>query len=76
MLKSTDWYAVRQIETGQAIPENLLNYRASVRAAANSIESAINGCTTIDEFKALFTVPVDEDGRPTGSAIIHSWPKE
>ena len=27
MLKSTDWYAVRQVETGQAIPENLLNLR-------------------------------------------------
>lgn len=76
LLSPTDWYAVRQVETGLAIPETTLNYRASVRSSANSIESAINGCTTIDEFKALFTVPVDDDGRPTGNAIIHSWPKE
>lgn len=76
LLSPSDWYAVRKVETGLAIPDTTLNYRASVRAAANSIESAINGCTTIDEFKALFTVPVDDQNRSTGNAIIHSWPKE
>lgn len=73
-LKSTDWYAVRQVETSQAIPEALANYRASVRSACDSICSAINGCTTLDEFIALFTTPTDEEGNVTGNAIINQWP--
>ena len=74
LLKDTDWYAVRQVETSQAIPQNILDYRASVRAASNSIESAINGCTTLEEFIALFTAPTDADGNVTGNAIINQWP--
>jgi hypothetical protein len=73
-LKSTDWYAVRQVETSEAIPETVLNYRASVRAASDSICSAITGCTTLEEFIALFTVPVDEEGRITGKSVIDGWP--
>jgi hypothetical protein len=74
LLKDTDWYAVRQVETSQAIPQSVLDYRASVRAASNSIETAINGCTTLDEFIALFTAPTDADGNVTGNAIINQWP--
>jgi len=73
-LKSTDWYAVRQVETSEAIPETVLNYRASVRSACDSICSAITGCTTLEEFIALFTVPVDEEGRITGKSVIDGWP--
>ena len=75
MLKSTDWYAIRQVETSQAIPENLLNYRASVRSSCDSICSAITGCTTLEEFIALFTVPTDADGRPNGKAPIDNFPE-
>ena len=74
LLKDTDWYAVRQVETSQAIPQSVLDYRASVRAASNSIETAINGCTTLEEFIALFTAPTDADGNVTGNAIINQWP--
>ena len=74
LLKDTDWYAVRQVETSLAIPQDALDYRASVRSASNSIETAINGCTTLDEFIALFKVPTDEDGRPNGKAVINGWP--
>ena len=73
-LKSTDWYAVRQVETSEAIPETVLNYRASVRSACDSICSAITGCTILEEFIALFTVPVDEEGRITGKSVIDGWP--
>jgi hypothetical protein len=74
LLKDTDWYAVRQVETSQAIPQSVLDYRASVRAASNSIETAINGCTTLEEFIALFTAPTDADGNVTGNSIINQWP--
>ena len=73
-LKSTDWYAVRQVETAEAIPEAVSNYRASVRSSCDSICSAITGCTTLEEFIALFTVPTDEERNPTGNAIINGWP--
>ncbi len=75
LLQNTDWYAVRQVETSLAIPQNILDYRAAVRASSNSIETAINGCTTLDEFIALFTVPTNEDGKPNGKAIIDGWPE-
>lgn len=75
LLKDTDWYAVRQVETSQAIPQTVLDYRASVRSASNSIETAINGCTTLEEFIALHTTPTDEEGTPTGKAPIHAWPE-
>ena len=75
LLQNTDWYAVRQVETSLAIPQNILDYRAAVRASSNSIETAINGCTTLDEFIALFTVPTDEDGKPNGKPIIDGWPE-
>jgi hypothetical protein len=74
LLKDTDWYAVRQVETSQAIPQSVLDYRASVRAASNSIETAINGCTTLEEFIALFTAPTDADGNVIGNSIINQWP--
>jgi len=74
LLKDTDWYAVRQVETSLAIPQDVLDYRASVRSASNSIESAINGCTTLEEFIALHTTPTDEEGNPTGKAPIQAWP--
>lgn len=74
LLSTTDWYAVRQVETSLAIPQDVLDYRASVRAASNSIESAINACTTLEQFQALFMVPVDENGNPSGTAPIHDFP--
>jgi len=74
LLKDTDWYVVRLAETSTAVPQAVLDYRASVRAASNSIESAINGCTTLQEFMALFTVPTDAEGNPTGKSVINGWP--
>jgi hypothetical protein len=74
LLSATDWYVVRKAETSTAVPQAVLDYRASVRAASNSIESAINGCTTLEEFIALFTVPTDAEGNPTGKSVINGWP--
>jgi hypothetical protein len=74
LLSATDWYVVRKAETSTAVPQAVLDYRASVRTASNSIESAINGCTTLQEFMALFTVPTDAEGNPTGKSVINGWP--
>lgn len=74
LLQDSDWYIVRNSETGDAIPQDVLDYRQAVRAASNVIETSIEACTTHDEFMALYVTPVDEEGNPTGSAPISAWP--
>lgn len=74
-LAPTDWYVVRKSETDEAIPEAVLTYRQAVRTASNAIEAAISACTTHDAFMALYDVPVDADGKPTGNAPINDWPE-
>jgi len=74
MLQDSDWYIVRNSETGDAIPQDVLDYRQAVRAASNVIETSIEACTTHDEFMALYVTPVDENGNSTGTAPIYSFP--
>lgn len=75
LLMATDWYVTRKAETGEAIPDNVLQYRQAVRDASGTIEAAINACTTHDEYMALYDVPVDAEGNPTGNAPINDWPQ-
>lgn len=75
-LSVSDWYVIRATETGGTVPDEITVYRSAVRAKANEIEAAINACSTMDQFKALFVTPVDEDRKPTGNAPINDWPKE
>ena len=74
LLAPTDWYVVRKSETNDAIPADVLSYRAAVRAASGTIEAAIAAVTTLDAFMALYDAPVDADGNPTGNAPINDWP--
>ena len=76
LLAPTDWYIVREQETGEATPTDVLNYRASVRTASGTIETAITGATTHAEFMALYDAPVDANNEPTGNAPINDWPEE
>ena len=50
LLASTDWYVVRKAEGGADIPADVSAYRASVRAAANSNQSALNNAADFDTF--------------------------
>ena len=68
LLQSTDWYVTRQAETGTAIPSTIKDYRAAVRTASGTIETAILGVTTLEAFKALYDAP---EG---GTAPINDWP--
>ena len=74
LLQPTDWMVTRKAETGTAIPDSVLDYRAAVRTASGTIETAILGTTTLEAFKALYDAPVDADGMPTGNAPINDWP--
>ena len=74
LLQPTDWYVTRQAETGTAIPSAVTDYRAAVRTASGTIEAAITAAADHAAFMALYNVPVDDDGVPTGNAPINDWP--
>ena len=76
LLEPTDWYVVRNAEDNtKAIPSDVTTHRTSVRTASNTIESAITDASDMTAFKALFVVPTDSDGKPTGNAPIYDFPK-
>ena len=76
LLSSSDWYVTRKAEASTAIPSDISTYRTGVRTASNTIEDKINGCADLDAFKALFDVPTDSNGNPTGNAPIYDFPDE
>ena len=77
-LASSDWYVTRKSETDTAIPSAITTYRSAVRTATGTIETAINACDDLDDFKALFVVPMDSQDppEPTGNAPIYDFPDE
>ena len=76
LLASSDWYVTRKAEASTAIPSDISTYRSAVRTATATIEKKITDCADLDAFKALFVVPVDSDGEPTGNAPIYDYPEE
>lgn len=76
LLTVSDWYVTRKSEKNTAIPSDISTYRDNVRTSCATIETAINNCADLDAFKALFVVPVDSDGNPTGNAPIYDFPEE
>jgi hypothetical protein len=60
--------------TEYTVPSEVTTYRAAVRTASNTIETAINGVADHAAFMALYDTPVDSDGNPTGNAPINDWP--
>lgn len=76
LLTSSDWYVTRKAEASTAIPSDISTYRTNVRTATATIETKINNCADLDAFKALFVVPTNSDGEPTGNAPIYDFPDE
>lgn len=76
LLQPTDWYVTRKTEAGTAIPSAVSDYRTAVRTASETIETAITNAADHAAFMALYDVPVDADGNPTGNAPINDWPDE
>ena len=77
LLARTDWMVVRKSEKGTAIPTATATYRDKVRTACDTIETKINNCSNLTEFKALFDNPLDKDGKPTlENAPIFDFPSE
>ena len=76
LLTVSDWYAIRKSETSVDIPSDISKYRADVRTATKTIEDKINACKKLSDFEALFLVPKDSNGDPTGNAPIYDFPDE
>jgi len=77
LLAPTDWMVIKASEvSGYSVPSATLTYRAAVRTASNNIEAAITAASDLAAFMALYDVPVDADGNPTGNAPINNWPDE
>ena len=55
LLTPSDWYIVRQAETGVATPPETLLYRLAIRAACAGKEDQIKATTTTDELVAYLT---------------------
>jgi len=55
LLEPSDWYVVRKSENGTAIPADWDTWRESIRTTYQQQVVAINACTTVPEFQALFT---------------------
>jgi len=76
-LNRHDWMITRKSEKGTAIPSDVTTYRDAVRTKCASIETAINNCSNLTQFIALFEAPVDSDDKPTGDpAPINDFPDE
>ena len=76
LLRETDWMVIKASEvSGYTVPSEVTTYRAAVRTASNTIETAITNAADHDAFMALYTTPVDGDGLPTGPAPINAWPE-
>ena len=75
LLAPTDWMVIKASEVADySVDQATLDYRASVRTASNTIEAAITAAADHAAFMALYDVPVDDDGNPTGNAPINDWP--
>src|SRR6056300_382176 len=66
LLADTDWQVVKATEVADyTVPAAITTYRAAVRTASNTIETAIDNAADLDAFIALYDVPVDSDGNVT-----------
>ena len=76
LLAPTDWMVIKASEVADySVDAATLTYRAAVRTASNTIEAAIDAAADHTAFVALFNVPVDSDGNPTGNSPIADWPE-
>jgi hypothetical protein len=78
-LAPTDWMVIRlQEDSSKTLTTAVTNYRAAVRTASGTIETAITNAADLAAFIALYDTPVDSQTppQPTGNAPINDWPDE
>ena len=59
ILSETDWYIVRAYETGDPAPQDIVNYRADIRAVCNTKEAELLGLSTAEELNSFSLSAID-----------------
>jgi len=49
VLSETDWYITREQETGEAIPQSVIDHRAEVRSLSDQFESDVNALESVSD---------------------------
>jgi hypothetical protein len=65
-LQSTDWYIIRNAESGAVVPTNISTYRAAVRTKSNDMEALINAVSSVEQLADLYKYDKDTKTRPLG----------
>lgn len=52
VLAKTDWYVIRKQETGESIPQSVIDHRAKVRSLSDQFESDVNALESVSEVQA------------------------
>ena len=68
LLSDTDWYLVRQAETGASVPAAVLTYRTALRASSDTKEAAINA-TANTEALAAYILGADYPVWPSNTGL-------
>ena len=66
LLQSTDWYIIRNAESGASIPANISTYRAAVRTKSNDMEALINAVSSVEQLADLYKYDINTKSRPLG----------
>ena len=66
LLQSTDWYIIRNAESGASIPANISTYRTAVRTKSNDMEALINAVSSVEQLADLYRYDKDTKIRPLG----------
>ena len=66
LLQSTDWYVIRNAESGASIPTNISTYRAAVRTKSNDMEALINAVSSVEQLADLYKYDINTKTRPLG----------
>ena len=72
LLDQTDWYLLRKVDNGTAIPSNVQTWRDAIRTKGDAMKAAIDGAANTDAIAVLF-VTYDKDGNKSG--ILYDWPE-
>jgi hypothetical protein len=69
LLSPTDWYIVRNAESGVAVPASVTSYRSAVRAHCQSLEEVIDGAVDHTAFVELF------NSTEESPSLFTQWPQ-
>lgn len=83
LLAPTDWYVVREADTGLATPAEIRGWRQQLRDACTAKQTAIAAVTTVEELVAYVTGPGESTEDPeTGELVVDPttaysyWPSQ